>query len=76
MTPTADLRLTHPALDFWVDVRLRQIDGVWVAVADLADQPEIAASTRPDLALLLALWPLGGAIAQRMVRRADPPRDT
>lgn len=66
----SDLRLTHPALDFWVDVRLREIDGVWVAVADLADQPEIAVSRRLDLALLLALWPLGGAVARRLVSRA------
>lgn len=31
------LRLTHPALDFWIDVRLRQFDGRWLAVAELAD---------------------------------------
>ena len=26
------LRLVHPDLDFWIDVRLRQFDGRWLAV--------------------------------------------
>jgi hypothetical protein len=31
------LRLTHPALDFYVDVKLREYpDGKWLAVADIA----------------------------------------
>ena len=33
------LRLTHPELDFWIDVRLREFDGRWLAVADFADSP-------------------------------------
>ncbi len=33
------LRLTHPDLDFWIDVRLREFDGRWLAVAHLADEP-------------------------------------
>jgi hypothetical protein len=66
-----ELRLTHPAIDFWVDVRLRQIDGAWVAAADLASTPELAAASRPDVALLLALWPLGPALANRLAHRAS-----
>jgi hypothetical protein len=50
-----ELRLTHPALDFWVDVRLFQSEDRWLAVADLASTPEVAVASRPDLAVLLAL---------------------
>jgi hypothetical protein len=66
-----ELRLTHPSIDFWVDVRLRQVGQRWLAVADLASTPELAVATRPDLALLLALWPLGPAVARRLATRAD-----
>ena len=63
-------RLTHPAIDFWVDVRLRQFEGSWLAVADLASTPEPAVASRPDLVLLLALWPLGSALARRLAASA------
>jgi len=68
-----ELRLTHPAIAFWVDVRLLESDGRWMAVADLASTPEIAFASRPDLAVLLALWPLGPALARRMASRAVLP---
>lgn len=68
-----DVRLTHPGLDFWVDVRLRRLEGGWLAVADLASTPELAVARRPDLAVLLALWPLGPALARRLVARAVLP---
>jgi hypothetical protein len=68
-----ELRLTHPALNFWVDVRLLESDGRWLAVADLASTPEVAVASRPDLAIFLALWPLGPALARRMVARAHLP---
>jgi hypothetical protein len=58
-----ELRLTHPAVAFWVDVRLLKNGGRWLTVADLASTPEVAAAARPDLAVLLALWPLGPALA-------------
>jgi hypothetical protein len=41
MTSVQHVRLTHPALDFWIDVRLREFDGRWLAVADVADAPEL-----------------------------------
>jgi hypothetical protein len=63
-------RLSHPALDFWVDVELREYAGRWIVVADLAGSREIAAAFDPQLALLYALWPLGDSMAVRMVRRA------
>jgi hypothetical protein len=65
-----ELRLTHPAINFWVDVRLLRSDGRWLAVADLASTPEVAVASRPDLAVFLALWPLGPALARRMTARA------
>lgn len=68
-----ELRLTHPAIDFWVDVRLIETEGTWMAVADIASTPEVAVASRPDLAVLLALWPLGPALARRMAARAALP---
>jgi hypothetical protein len=68
-----ELRLTHPAIDFWVDVRLFRAEDRWIAVADLASTPEIAVASRSDLAVLLALWPLGPALARRMATRAVLP---
>ena len=35
-----DLRLRHPAIDFWVDIHLRKYGDVWLAVADLAGELE------------------------------------
>lgn len=69
-----ELRLTHPAIDFWVDVRLRRIGDTWLAVADLASTPEVAVADRPDLAVFLALWPLGPALAGRLAERAALPQ--
>lgn len=68
-----ELRLKHPSVDFYVDVRLRRFEDSWLAVADLASTPEVAVARRPDLAVLLALWPLGPALARRLVAGADLP---
>lgn len=71
--PVIELRLTHPGVGFWVDVRLLESEGRWLAVADLASTPEVAVATRPDLAVFLALWPLGPALARRLATRAVLP---
>jgi hypothetical protein len=68
-----ELRLTHPAIDSWVDVRLRRVGGAWLAAADLASTPELAVASRADVAVLLALWPLGPALARRLTARASLP---
>jgi hypothetical protein len=65
-----DLRLTDPAVDFWVDLRLRRLSGSWLAAADLASTPEVTASSRLDVALVLALCPLGHDLARRMATSA------
>jgi hypothetical protein len=67
------LRLTHPALDFWVDVRITEFRGTWCAVADLANSPEMGVSRVRELALLFALWPLGANIAWEMAGSRQLP---
>jgi hypothetical protein len=69
------LRLTDPVLPFWVDVQLSTIAGCSMAVADLAGTPEVGLHQRPDVALLLALWPLGPEAAQRLARSAGVDQD-
>ena len=49
------LRLSHSDLDVWIDVRLREFDGRWLAVADLADAPEVGTGETPQEALRGAL---------------------
>lgn len=52
MTPaTRELRLTHPDLDFWIDLRVRDFGGRWLVVADLAGQPEVGVGETVDAAL-------------------------
>lgn len=68
-----ELRLTHPSIDFWIDVRFRRFGDSWLAVADLASTPEPAVAARPDLAVFLALWPLGPALARRLAATSDVP---
>lgn len=69
-----ELRLTHLESDFWVYVGLRCIGATWLAVADLASTPEVAVADRPDLAVFLALWPLGPALAGRLAEQAALPQ--
>jgi hypothetical protein len=64
------LRLTHPQLDFWIDVRLREFDGRWLAVADLADTPELGMGMTPSEALQSALNRLGPTLARQLADRA------
>ena len=42
MADEQQLRLTHPGLDFYVGVKLREYPaGRWLAVADFADEPDV-----------------------------------
>jgi hypothetical protein len=61
------LRITHPDLDFWIDVRLREFDGRWLVVADLADEPDIGVGKSAEEALRGALASLGGSFPQELV---------
>lgn len=54
-----NLRLTAPSLDFWVDVRLRSFGDRWIAVAEIAGEPELGLGSEPGEALASALSALG-----------------
>lgn len=64
------LRLAAPEIDFWVDVRLRSWGDRWLAVADIAGDPEIGVGTNVRQALEGALAPLGQRTAQALLRHA------
>lgn len=68
-----ELRLIRPALDFLVDFWLGRFEGAWLEGEDLAPMPEVAVAPRHDLAVLLAIWPAGPALARRLVSRAVLP---
>lgn len=69
---TRTLRLRHASLDFYVDVRLMERDGRWLAVADLADQPGIGTGDNPRTAVAAALASLGELYAGEMALRLLP----
>ncbi len=54
------LRLTCSA--FWVDVRLREINGRWIASADTPDGPSLGLGLRALDALEAALAPFEGIV--------------
>ncbi len=63
-------RLTHPELDFWINGRLREFNGRWFAVADLADTPEIGTGETPEEALRNSPAPFGSDLAGQLVANA------
>jgi hypothetical protein len=65
-----NFRLTAPSLDFWVDVSLRGYGDRWMAVATIADEPQIGLGHTAHQALEAALSPLGERAAQALM--ADP----
>lgn len=55
-----DLRLIHPALDFYVDVTVHERDGRWMATADLGeDSRDVGVGDTPQEAVRAALRALG-----------------
>jgi len=74
MAVVLHFRLTHPRLDFWIDVRIREFDGRWLAVADLADAPDVGTGEGPQDALRGALAPFGPVLARQLTDSAKPPR--
>lgn len=59
-----ELRLVSSLL--WVDVRLFQADGRWMASADAADGPTVGLGRQPEEALRQALQPFEGMIDELM----------
>ena len=71
------LRLTHPSLDFYVDVRLRPYEGgTWLATADLDGEQKVEMSKDPRKAIEKVLAPLGWRRAREMARDAELEGDT
>ena len=72
MIAAEQLRLHHPGLDFYVDVKLREYpEGRWLAVADFADEPHVGTGHEPREALRGALGALGEPYAEEMARDAE-----
>ena len=72
------MRLTHPDLDFWVDVTIYERDGCYMATADLAeDSRDVGVGETPQEAVRAALEALGEPYATEMtesVPRDEDPR--
>jgi hypothetical protein len=65
-----NFRLASAELGIDVDVRLRELDGRWLAVADYAADPEVGIGATPRAALTAALATLGDRAAAALL--ADP----
>jgi hypothetical protein len=67
-----DQRLTHPRLDFWVDVTVHERDGRYMATADLGeDSRDVGVGDTPQEAVKEALRSLGEPYASEMANSAD-----
>lgn len=67
---SVNARLASEELGIDVDIRLRQLDGRWLAVADYGGEPEVGIGATPRAALAAALTTLGDRAAA--VLMADP----
>jgi hypothetical protein len=56
---------------FYVDVRLREVNGRWIASAHTPDGPSLGLGFTPHNALVLALLPFHGEIPELL--RSAPP---
>ena len=67
---SVNFSLTAPELDLAVEVRLRDLDGRWLAVADFGGEPEVGLGATARTALAAALGTLGTRAAAALM--ADP----
>lgn len=56
------MRLTSSV--FWVDVRLREINGRWIASADTLDGPSLGLGEEAMEAIEMALQPFDGIVEE------------
>ena len=63
-------RITASSLDFFVDVRLRDFGGRWLAVAEISGDYEIGLGRGPHEALAASLVLFGDSAAAALL--ADP----
>lgn len=67
---SVNARLASAELGIDVDIRLRQLEGRWLAVADFGGEPEVGIGASPRIALAAALATLGERAAATLM--ADP----
>jgi hypothetical protein len=67
---SANAHLTSDQLGIEVEIRLRQLDGRWLAVAEVEGDPEVGIGPTPRAALAAALATLGERAAAVLL--ADP----
>jgi hypothetical protein len=67
---SVNTRLTSDELGLEVAIRIRQLEGRWLAVADFGGQPEVGIGATPRAALAASLATLGDRAAT--VLMADP----
>ena len=67
----SSLRLTHPSLEFWVNVDVQEKDGVWKAVAHLAGEEDVGVGASPRAAVRRSLASLGERLAREMAEGFD-----
>ncbi len=67
---SVNTRLTAAELGLDVEIRLRQLDGRWLAVADFGGEPEVGIGATAREALAAALTTLGHRAAATLM--ADP----
>jgi hypothetical protein len=67
---SVNTRLASEELGLDVEIRLRQLDGRWLAVADFGGAPEVGIGANPRTALAAALATLGERAAATLM--ADP----
>lgn len=63
-------RLASEELGLNVGIRIRDLDGRWLAVADFGGEPEVGIGATPRIALAAALATLGERAAATLM--ADP----
>ena len=68
--PSVEFRLSSDELRIDVAIRLRELDGRWLAVADFDRDPEVGIGGTPRAALSAALSSLGRRAATALM--ADP----
>lgn len=67
---SVNTRLVSVDLGLDVEIRLRQLNGRWLAVADFGDEPEVGIGATPRIALAASLATLGERAAATLL--ADP----
>jgi hypothetical protein len=67
---SVNARLASEELGVDVEIRIRDLDGRWLAVADFGGEPEVGIGATPRVALAAALATLGERAAATLM--ADP----